>query len=82
MLEIINHSHICTKFHLDFRNDSIFEDRKFVTKSAVLGEISQKGGVHSLGCYIIRHNQMRRTSFQEINGIIIIVLNQLSNSMV
>lgn len=72
MLEIINHSHTCTKFHLDFRNNS-FEDWKFVTKSVVLGEISQKGGVHSLGCYIIRHNQMRRTSFQEINGIIIIV---------
>ena len=81
VLYIINHSHTCTEFHLDFRNDHSFENWKFVTESVVLGETSQKGGVDSLECYIIRHKQMKRRRFQEINGIIIIVLNQLGNNM-
>ena len=84
VLEIINYSHTCTKFHLDFRNDHSFEnyDLRSLLQSVVLGETSQKGGVDSLECYIIRHKQMKRRRFQKINGIIIIVLNQLRNRMV
>lgn len=41
-----------------------------------------KGGLCSQGYFITRNKQMRRKSSQEINGIIIIVMNQLSNSIV